>query len=55
LENSYLEEWDWENKTDLRETSYEDMNWTEVVQDHVQWQALVISAVEASDYIFSVK
>jgi hypothetical protein len=28
-------------KTDLKETGCEDVNWIQVVQDRVQWQALL--------------
>jgi hypothetical protein len=34
------------HKTDLRETGYEDARWTVLLQDHVQWQGLVLVVLE---------
>jgi hypothetical protein len=37
----------WENdiKMELRKTCYEDGRWMELAQDHVQWRALVLAAL----------
>jgi hypothetical protein len=33
------------SKMDLREIGYEDGRWMELVQDHVQWQAMVLAVL----------